>query len=279
MPAPPPSRIHSRDFDQQVAGCQLRCRTLRPEGCEGPNSGPALVFLHEALGCISQWGRFPEELVRATGLPALLYDRYGHGASEALDGPRSPDYLEHESFTVLPQLLAALDIDAPVLVGHSDGGTIALLFAAEFPEVPRAVLCEAAHVFLEEITLQGLQRAEADFTGGPLRERLARHHGDRVDALFRGWQEVWRSPARRNWNVTARLASIQAPVLMIQGEDDEYGSPAQVQAVLSRVSGLGEAHLVPGCGHIPHSQARPLVLQRMTQFLAETKTTHRTSKP
>ncbi len=282
MPEPPLPSVAAKDLDLRIEGRRLRCRSLLPEG-SALGCGPTLVLLHEALGCIAQWGRFPEALVQATGLPALVCDRYGHGASEPLEGPRAVDYLEMEAHAVLPRILETFGIGAPVLLGHSDGGSIALLFAAEFPDVPRALVCEASHVFLEELTVRGLRRAGQAYAQGSLRERLAPLHGGGVDALFQGWNEVWLAPERADWDITAGLGAIRAPLLMIQGEQDEYGSLAQIQAVISRVGGPAETCLVPHCGHAPHHQARAQVLDRVADFLrkvlVETKPPLGTSKP
>jgi pimeloyl-ACP methyl ester carboxylesterase len=265
-----PQRSHpavTEDHELTITGHRLHCRTLCPEGHPGIGKGPTLVLLHEALGCITQWGRFPQELLHATGLPALIYDRYGHGQSEPLAGPRPSDYLEVEAFQALPQVLAAFGIETPILYGHSDGGTIALLYGAEFPASPAAIICEASHAFLEPITERGLRRAKEAYAKGPLRERLAQLHGDRLEALFHGWNEVWLSPARRHWDITGRLGTLRAPLLMIQGENDEYGSLAQVREVTARTGGPAEEFLIPGCGHAPHHQARSEVLERVTGFL------------
>lgn len=264
---PTPDSIRTEDLDLPIGNQSLCARWLLPDGRR--SAGPTLVFLHEGLGSIAQWRDFPEALVRATGLPALVYDRTGHGGSPSLPGPRTMDYLEAEAIQVLPSVLAACGLDSPILVGHSDGATIALLFAARFPDLPRAILAEAAHVFLEPVTLAGLRGAREAFQTGPLRVQLARFHGDKVDALFHGWNDTWLAPESRHWDMTPLLTDIRAPLLMIQGEDDEYGSPAQVHAVLSRVAGPAESLLIPGCGHVPHVQARERVLERAVAFLRE----------
>lgn len=268
MPKLPPCErtIHREDFDLWIDGKRLRARSLRPDGAE-PLAGPTLVFLHEGLGSIAQWRDFPDALVRASGLPAFLYDRLGHGDSQALTANRSPHYLEEEARVTLPQILAARAMKAPVLIGHSDGGSIALLYAAAFPLEPRAVITEASHVFLEEITLAGLRRAVAAFDQGKLRSGLWPFHGEKVDALFRAWADTWLAPAHRDWDITSHMTTLRAPLLMIQGEADGYGSPAQIDAVRTRVQGPSEAMLIPGCGHAPHHEARALVLACMTAFL------------
>ena len=261
------THVSHEDHEVEIAGRRLFFRTLVLPGGPGIGQGPTLVLLHEALGCIAQWGHFPEELVRATGLPALLYDRYGHGRSEGLRGPRDADYLEIEALQVLPRVLQAFGITEPIPYGHSDGGTMALLFAAEYPAVPPALVCEAHHVFLEDVTVRGLHRAAQAYATGRLRDRLARLHGDNLDPLFRGWNDIWLAPERRDWDITPRLTTIQAPVLIIQGENDEYGSEAQIRAVSARAQGPVEILFIPACNHAPHHECRERVLERAAEFL------------
>jgi len=266
-PALSATALYAEDVDLPVDGIQLRGRWIRHRRDHDLSSEPTLVFLHEGLGSIVQWRDFPEALARRTGLAALIYDRLGHGGSPPLSGPRTMHYLETEACQVLPSVLAAAGIQAPVLVGHSDGGTIALLFASKFPEVPRAVISEAAHVLLEPITLQGLCTTVEAFTHGSLRAKLARYHGEKTDSLFHGWSDTWLDPASEAWDITPQMHAITAPLLLIQGEGDDYGSPAQIEAVTSRAKGHAESLLIPGCGHVPHSQAREVVLARMAAFV------------
>jgi len=267
LESPMPAAILVKDLELPLEGHSLQARWIMHRPDHDFHSEPTLVFLHEGLGSIAQWRDFPETLARRTNLPALIYDRLGHGGSPALTQPRTMAYLEAEAFQTLPQVLAAAGIAAPALVGHSDGGTIALLYAARFPKKVRAVLSEAAHVFLEPITIQGLCAARTAYMDETLRTKLERIHGDKVDSLFHGWNDTWLDQASRDWDITASLATLQCPLLLIQGEDDAYGSPAQIQAVVSRVQGPVESLLIPSCGHSPHSQARELVLAHMATFL------------
>jgi pimeloyl-ACP methyl ester carboxylesterase len=259
-------QLEERTFFVPANGHILQVSTLYHAGTKDAGE-PTLVFLHEGLGCIDTWRNFPRQLCEATGLGALIYDRYGFGGSDPLLEPRSAGYLEQEAHQSLPELLEACGITTPLLIGHSDGGTIALLYAARFPERPRGVITEAAHVFVEEVTLSGIRQAEAAYQAGGLRDKLMRHHGQRTDAMFHGWSDIWLAPEFRDWSVESELARIRCPVLAIQGEDDEYGSAAQVQAIASRVSGPAAVALIPGCGHIPHHQARERVLREMTEFI------------
>lgn len=237
-----------------------------PAGADGP---PVLVFLHEGLGSIAQWRDFPAALCRAVGLPGLIYDRWGFGGSDPLELPRPRDYLDREAERVLPQVLDACAVNRPVLVGHSDGGSIALLYAAAFPARPLACITEAAHVFVEPATLTGIRAAAAAWRTGDLPARLARYHGDKTEAVFRGWTETWLRADFRDWNIEARLPAITCPLLVIQGQDDEYGSRAQVEAIVGHSGGPAEAVLVPACGHSPHHQQPAAVLAAMARFIGK----------
>lgn len=254
-------------FQVTALGHRLQARRLRPEG-DLPGA-PTLVLLHDGLGSISQWGDFPLRLAEVTRWPVLAYDRAGHGGSEARKEGHRPDFLEEEALGVLPRVLEACEVAAPVLVGHSDGGSLALLFAAAFPTVPRALVTEAAHVLVEATTEAGLRATVAAYgRSARFREGLQRHHGSKADALFRGWSSAWLTPERRAWSIVDRLPAIVAPILAIQGLEDEYGTPAQVERIVQGTSGPAEALLIAGCGHTPHHQARDRVLEGIRAFFA-----------
>jgi pimeloyl-ACP methyl ester carboxylesterase len=246
-----------------VAGFRLRLRRI--DG--GTPGAPLLVFLHQGLGTIGMWGDVPDALCHAAGCPGLIYERPGYGGSDPRPAPWPDDVFEHEAEIVLPALLDALAIERPVVIGHSDGATIALLFAAAFRERTRAVITEGAHVVRDELTLAGVADLVRAWHGGDLRTELEPHHGAGAAALFAAWSATWLAPARGTWSITARLPRITCPVLAIQGADDEYGRPAQLDAITDGVGGPAERLLVPNCGHDPHDQARDLVLERMTAFL------------
>ncbi|WP_422369480.1 alpha/beta fold hydrolase [Pelagibius sp.] len=237
---------------------------MRPAGCAG---GPTLVFLHEALGSIGQWKAFPEDLAAACALPGLIYERQGHGGSTPLTLPRDNGYLRQEAAVVLPAVIAAAGIERPVLVGHSDGATIALMFAAAFPDVPAAVIALAPHVMIEDITLAGIRAADREPGASDIRGRLARYHGDNTDALWRGWAETWLRPGFDGCEMRADLEKITAPTLVIQGAEDAYGSPAQVEEIARRVRGPVETHLLPDCGHAPHLEQADEALSLAAAFL------------
>jgi pimeloyl-ACP methyl ester carboxylesterase len=263
----PPTELQEEDFDITAAGHRLRARRLsHPRGSRG-NGSPVLVFLHEGLGCIKLWRDFPAALVEATGLDGLVYDRWGHGKSDPLTVPRPHRYLHDEAFDSLPEVLQQCGVKDSILIGHSDGGTIALLYGARYRQGLRGIITEAAHVFVEEVTLEGIRETVKHYQAGDLRERLSRYHGDNTETLFWAWADTWLDPGFRDWNVESYLPQVTSPLLVIQGEDDEYATRAQVDAIVGQVSGPGRPLLVPRCGHSPHRHARDSVLQEMAAFV------------
>ena len=246
-----------------AAGRRLEYRWIPPVR----DGEPPLVLLHEGLGSAGTWRDFPERLAGRTGSGALVYSRYGFGRSDPLREPRGQDYLEREALDALPAVLAARGIEEPVLVGHSDGATIALIHAAHGRWPVRGLVLEAPHVFVEYVTIQGIESARSAYDTGSLREKLRPWHED-VDATFRGWADVWLHPGFRAWNIEPLLAGIQCPVLVIQGEDDQYGTLAQVEAIQRGTRGLVQALMLQGCGHAPHAERPEEVLDVMARFIA-----------
>ena len=255
----------SEDLLLDADGLRLGARRLTPPGA--PPDTPTLVFLHEALGSIGQWKGFPGELAAGLGLPALIYERQGHGGSDPLALPRDNGYLRPEAETVLPAVLAAARVERPILVGHSDGATIALMFAAAFPQAPAACIAIAPHVMVEEITLAGIRAADAEPGATAIRKRLARYHGAKTEDLWRAWAETWLQPGFDGCEMRADLSRITTPTLVIQGADDAYGSPAQVEEIAQRVAGPVETHLIPAVGHAPHLEAMDRVTAAIRAFV------------
>lgn len=231
--------------------------------------GPrALVFLHHALGSVSTWRDFPQRVADAVGLPAFSYSRLGHGRSDPADPNRPLDYLDHEAFQVLPRVLAMAGITEPILIGHSDGATIALLHASMPASPSRAIVVEAPHIFVEDRTVAGIEAAAMEYKTTELRERLKRHHGTNTGDVFAAWADTWRKPSFRAWSCEHRLPAIACPVLLIQGVDDEYGTPLQVERIRERVSGPVELALIPACGHFPHQEKADEIIAMMARFIA-----------
>ncbi|MBB4266406.1 alpha/beta fold hydrolase [Roseospira visakhapatnamensis] len=265
----PDAGIVSLETEDQVLtidGVRLPARWLRP--VSAPANAPVLVFLHEGLGSIGLWKDFPEALCRVTGLPGFVYERQGHGGADPLPhGPRPVEYLEEQGERVLPKVLDAAGIEHFIHVGHSDGGSIALLHAATRPPGLRGVVTEAAHVMVEDITLAGIRAARVAYQEGGLKPRLERWHGPNTEGVFWGWNATWLAPPFAAWDMRDRLPFIHCPLLVVQGADDEYGSPAQVTAIAEGTGGPAVPLLIPACGHVPHHQARPTVIEAIRAFL------------
>jgi pimeloyl-ACP methyl ester carboxylesterase len=231
----------------------------------GSRTNPALVFLHDALGSVRLWRDFPDQLVRATGCGALLYDRWGSGESEPLSRPYSPDYLLDEALHSLPAVVA--DLERPIFVGQSDGASIALAYAGNFAERVRGVIALSPHLFVEAKTLAAIREQIDDYERGDLKARLARHHGARTEALFARLVEVWTAkPAGAGWGLEEHVRRVRCPVLAIQGEDDEFFSAAQLEALRRLVPQL-QVLRIPGARHYPMHQARNEVLAAAIRFV------------
>ena len=247
-----------------AGGKRLEYRWIGPR----PDEAPTLVFLHEGLGSAGLWRDFPDRLAAATGLGALVYSRAGYGRSDPAELPRPVAFM-HAEAEVLEEVLEACAVRDPILVGHSDGASIALIYAGrrDGPR-PRALILEAPHVFTEPHGLASIDAIGEEYRASPrLRERLARHHAH-PDVAFRGWNDVWLDPEFRAWNIEEFLPRMNTPVLLIQGEDDEYGTWAQIEAIRAQVRDV-EVVGIPRCGHSPHREHPEHVIAAMAGFLAQ----------
>lgn len=239
---------------------------LEVDVTSGDRSRPPVVFLHEGLGSIDLWRGFPDELAAKAGdPPVVVYSRHGYGRSAPARMPRPVDYMHHEADVVLPELLAALGIERPVLVGHSDGASIALLHAGAGHDVTR-IVCIAPHVFVEPESIAGVASAREAFEGADMARRMRLYHDDPV-ATFRGWNDVWASEEFRSWNIEDRLPGITAPVLVVQGLGDQYGTVEQVERIEAGVGGPTERLVLEGAGHAPHLDERARVGDAIAGFL------------
>ena len=234
---------------------------------------PLIVFLHEGLGSLAMWKDYPRQLCEAAGARGLVFSRAGYGQStpRAVDEKWPVDFMHREAHDVLLALFAQLDIVEPVwLFGHSDGASIALLFAAAFPDRVAGVIAVAPHLFVEDISIRSIEAARTLYQTTDLRARLARYHAD-PDSAFWGWNDIWLDPAFRTWSIEDRLAGIRSPLLAVQGEDDEYGTMAQVEGIARRVP---QARLLklPACGHSPHRDQPAALTGAVVTFLREAGT-------
>lgn len=232
------------------------------------DKAPTLAFLHEGLGCVAMWRDFPAMLAEKTGCGALVYSRAGYGKSDRATLPRPFRFMHDEALKTLPAVLEAFNVERAVLVGHSDGGSIALIYAgAQQDSRIKGLILEAPHVFVEEFGLRSIRALRDDYRHGPLRERLQRYHGEQVDETFWGWNDVWLGPDFKEWNIGEYLGRIDIPVLLIQGADDQYGTMDQVRAIENGCKGPVETIVLSDCGHTPHSDRVETVLHKMAGFV------------
>jgi pimeloyl-ACP methyl ester carboxylesterase len=238
--------------------------TVEVSELSGDHGRHAVVLLHEGLGSVGLWRDFPHALRDATGRRVLAFSRFGHGRSDPPLRPRTPAFFHEEALGVLPALLAQLDAPEPLLVGHSDGGSIALLHAGRHPVSGLALL--APHVVVEDVTVEAIRDTRREYEEGELRARMARHHAD-PDAAFRGWCDVWLDPAFRAWSIEADAEAVTAPTLLIQGADDPYGSLEQLDRIEVRVRGPVTRLVVAG-GHSPHLEESAAVVEAIAAFAA-----------
>ena len=245
----------------QVNGVRLEFSWYGPP----PSQAATIVFLHEGLGSITQWRNFPAELCARLGCGGLVYNRCGHGRSDPLSAPRTVRFMHDEATEVLPRLLDIFEVRRPVLIGHSDGASIALIYAGSVGD-PCALVLEAPHVFVEDVTVTRITELRDMYRTTDLRTKLARHHTN-VDSLFQYWTDVWLRPDFRAWNIEAYLPNVLCPTLVIQGRQDEYGTDHQVSAVTSAIGGRCEGIMLDRCGHAPHIDQRTMVADIVTQFI------------
>ena len=228
---------------------------------------PTIIFLHEGLGCVAMWRDFPKRVAELTDCGALVYSRVGYGNSDPVKLPRPISFMHDEGLIVLPEVLNAFGIRDPILFGHSDGGSIALIHAGSGKGKARGLILEAPHVFVEQLSIESIIKAKEAYQNGSLKTSLERYHGANVECAFRGWNDTWLNPDFRSWNIEEFLPNIKAPVLVIQGENDQYGTIKQVEAIESGCAGVVETLLLADCGHSPHRDQPDEVLQRTVTFI------------
>ena len=230
------------------------------------SSGPTLVFLHEGLGSTALWKSFPDRVAQATACPALVYSRYGYGRSDRMTQSHEVDYMHREALDTLPDVLAGLSVRDPILIGHSDGASIALIYAGARRGPVRGLVLMAPHVFVEDITVNSIARAKTTFQTSDLARRLGRYHDDAASTFY-GWNDIWLRPEFRAWNIEEYLDQVAVPTLLIQGNDDQYGTRAQVDAIATRVSGPVELVMLDACGHSPHVDREQATVEAIGKFL------------
>ncbi|TDD99423.1 alpha/beta fold hydrolase [Flavobacterium cellulosilyticum] len=227
---------------------------------------PTLVFLHDSLGCTALWRDFPQKLGNLTKCNVLVYDRQGYGKSCSFSYSKRGNYYMEQEADVLNVLLDHWKIDKAILFGHSDGGSIALIAAAKYPQKIMSIITEGAHIFVEDLTVKGIKEAIHAYQTTNLKTKLEKHHGNKTDEMFWAWASTWTTSEFRSWNIESFLPSIQCPALIIQGEADEYGTLKQVQNTIRQVQ-KAEKYCIPSVGHSPHKECPEIVLEKASEFI------------
>jgi pimeloyl-ACP methyl ester carboxylesterase len=256
MPLQPSGHLHIGDSD-------LEYRLIGPQ----PSEAPTIVMLHEGLGSAALWGDFPDRLQAATGMGVFVYSRAGYGASTSVTLPRPLDYMSREALEVLPALLDAIGFTRGVLVGHSDGASIAAIYAGGTGDHRvRGVVLMAPHFVVEDVSVTSIAAIKQTYETADLREKLARWHRD-VDNAFYGWNGAWLDPDFRRWDISEYLAYIRVPVAILQGEDDQYGTLRQIEIAREECYCPVDVTMMPGTGHSPHREAAELTLTTVSEFV------------
>ncbi|MFM9927396.1 alpha/beta hydrolase [Variovorax sp. H27-G14] len=248
---------------------QIECHWIAPQRTDAP----LIVFLHEGLGSVAMWKDFPTQLCNAANARGLVFSRPGYGRStpRADDETWGVDFMHRQAHEVLPALFTALGLgdEKPWLFGHSDGGSISLLYASRFPGKVAGLVVLAPHIFVEDVTVENIEKARTAYLSTDLPTKLARYH-DSADSAFWGWNRIWLHPPFRQWNIEHALDTIRCPVLAVQGIDDEYGTLAQIRRIAARVGGC-ELLEIPECGHSPHRDQPDRVIVAATSFITKNR--------
>jgi pimeloyl-ACP methyl ester carboxylesterase len=249
-----------------VEGRQIEYRMIPGDAL----AQPTLVFLHEGLGCVALWRDFPDKVAARLGVRALIYSRFGYGQSDGLTAKRTPRFMHEEALAVLPALLDQLGIDNPLLVGHSDGASIAIIHAAASERPVSGLALMAPHVLVEQVCVDSIAHIRDTYSTGPLKSRLAKYHAH-VDDAFLGWADIWLEPEFRNWSIEGLVASVEAPMLLIQGLQDEYGTLEQIDRIEARAAGPTERLVLERCGHSPHRDQEAAVADAIVAFAKDVR--------
>ncbi|MBI5539993.1 MAG: alpha/beta hydrolase [Bacteroidia bacterium] len=236
-------------------------------------NNPLIIFLHEGLGSCRQWHNFPKEISDYTKCPVLMYDRYGYGKSEQINEIRTVNFLNKEALEFLPEILKKLHFSKSkiILIGHSDGGSISIIYAGAFPKNVVGLITEAAHVFIEDISVNGICLIADSENKAKWIKILKKHHGENTESMVNSWTNTCLIPEFRLWNIENYLHTITCPVMAIQGDLDNYGTFAQLESIKQNVNSEVELLYIPDCGHVPHQQATEVVKKNMVKFVLKVK--------
>lgn len=228
---------------------------------------PTIIFLHDSLGCIKLWQDFPEKLGELTKCNILVYDRQGYGKSCSFSYSKRDNYYMEQEADLLNELLDYWQIDKAFLFGHSDGGSIALITAGKYPDKIKGIITEGAHIFVEDVTINGIEEAIKLYKTTDLKSKLEKYHGNKTDEMFWAWASTWTTNEFRNWNIEKFLPKIVCSSLIIQGEEDEYGTLKQVERITTQTNGKSNQLIIQNVKHTPHKEVPELILQKASEFL------------
>lgn len=235
---------------------------------KGIKDRPCLIFLHEGLGCAAMWKDFPALVSQKTTCPALVFSRFGYGRSDPAPLPWKLNFMHNEAIKILPEVITAASIKEYILIGHSDGGSIGIIFSGSpWATGLKGLITEAAHICCEQISVDSILKARISYEQGSLRQGLEKYHGKNTENAFRGWNDVWLNPRFMHWNIEKYLKHIRVPMLALQGSDDQYGTSKQLESIKTQVSSVN-THLIENCRHAPHLEQPDIVLNLMAQFIS-----------
>ncbi|MCF6246233.1 MAG: alpha/beta hydrolase [Desulfobacula sp.] len=248
--------IHSKKIEIQWHNKEIKNR-------------PCLIFLHEGLGCTAMWKEFPGLVSQKTNCPALVFSRLGYGKSDASTLPWKLNFMHKEALKLLPEIIKAAKIKNYILIGHSDGGSIGIIFSGS-PHATglKGLITLAAHVFCEQISVDSIFQAKINYENGNLKQGLEKYHEKNTENAFRGWNDAWLNPKFMHWNIEKYLKHIQVPMLSLQGKDDQYGTPKQLESIKTKVANIGTL-LLDNCKHAPHSEQTKIALDLIARFISK----------
>ncbi|MDT0538573.1 alpha/beta hydrolase [Croceitalea sp. P059] len=246
---------------------KIKLEEIAIKRTDGFPDRPTIIFLHDSLGCIKLWRDFPEKIGELTKCNILVYDRQGYGKSCPFSYSKRDNYYMEQEADLLNELLSFWQIDKAILFGHSDGGSIALIAAGKYPDKIQGIITEGAHIFVEDITIKGIEEAIKLYKTTDLKTKLDKYHGNKTDEMFWAWASTWTSDQFRNWNIEGFLPKIKCHILIIQGEEDEYGTLKQVENIITQINGKSNQLVIPSVKHTPHKEVSELILQKASEFI------------
>ncbi len=264
------------DNQVEVDGVHLECRWIGP----APDVAPTIVMLHEGLGCVALWRDFPDRLAAATGCGVFVYSRQGYGRSDPIGLPQPVSYMHDHAKNVLPRLLSAIGFERGILLGHSDGASIATIYTGSIEDHRvRGLALYAPHFFVEDISVESIDKAKRDYEEDGLKDRLAKYHGSNVDGAFYGWNRPWLDPEFRRWELGDCIAHIRVPMLIVQGADDQYGTAAQISYAETEAYSPVDSVLLADCGHAPQLNQPDRTLKETASFVDRLMVAHAEAAP